>query len=352
MYIITGSTGLIGSSATEFFLKKNIQIIGIDNDLRTYFFGKVGSNKWKEKKLKKHKLYNHFNVDIRNKDKMFNIFKKYSKKIKAVIHTAAQPSHDWAAKEPFTDFHVNATGTLNLLEGFRKYCPEASFLFTSTNKVYGDTPNFLPLEEKKLRFEIRKKHKYFKNGIDENMSLDHTTHSLFGASKASADLLVQEYGRYFNLRTACFRGGCLTGENHSGAKLHGFLSFLVKTIIKEKKYSIFGYKGKQVRDNIHSLDVARAFNEFIKKPRVGGNVYNLGGGRENSCSILEAIKLIEDISDKKSKYKILKQNRIGDHIWWISDNSKFIKHYPNWKISITLRKSLKQMIDFELNSKR
>ena len=339
MYIITGSTGLIGSSATEFFLKKNIQIIGIDNDLRTYFFGKVGSNKWKEKKLKKHKLYNHFNVDIRNKDKIFNIFKKYSKKIKAVIHTAAQPSHDWAAKEPFTDFHVNATGTLNLLEGFRKYCPEASFLFTSTNKVYGDTPNFLPLEEKKLRFEIRKKHKYFKNGIDENMSLDHTTHSLFGASKASADLLVQEYGRYFNLRTACFRGGCLTGENHSGAKLHGFLSFLVKTIIKEKKYSIFGYKGKQVRDNIHSLDVARAFNEFIKKPRVGGNVYNLGGGRENSCSILEAIKLIEDISDKKSKYKILKQNRIGDHIWWISDNSKFIKHYPNWKISITLRKS-------------
>ena len=352
MYIITGSTGLIGSSATEFFLKKNIQIIGIDNDLRTYFFGKVGSNKWKEKKLKKHKLYNHFNVDIRNKDKIFNIFKKYSKKIKSVIHTAAQPSHDWAAKEPFTDFHVNATGTLNLLEGFRKYCPEASFLFTSTNKVYGDTPNFLPLEEKKLRFEIRKKHKYFKNGIDENMSLDHTTHSLFGASKASADLLVQEYGRYFNLRTACFRGGCLTGENHSGAKLHGFLSFLVKTIINEKKYSIFGYKGKQVRDNIHSLDVARAFNEFIKKPRVGGNVYNLGGGRENSCSILEAIKLIEDISDKKSKYKILKENRIGDHIWWISDNSKFIKHYPNWKISITLRKSLKQMIDFELNSKR
>ena len=352
MYIITGSTGLIGSSATEFFLKKNIQIIGIDNDLRTYFFGKVGSNKWKEKKLKKYKLYNHFNVDIRNKDKIFNIFKKYSKKIKAVIHTAAQPSHDWAAKEPFTDFHVNATGTLNLLEGFRKYCPEASFLFTSTNKVYGDTPNFLPLQEKKLRFEIRKKHKYFKNGIDENMSLDHTTHSLFGASKASADLLVQEYGRYFNLRTACFRGGCLTGENHSGAKLHGFLSFLVKTIINEKKYSVFGYKGKQVRDNIHSLDVARAFNEFIKKPRVGGNVYNLGGGRENSCSILEAIKLIEDISDKKSKYKILKQNRIGDHIWWISDNSKFIKHYPNWKISITLRKSLKQMIDFELNSKR
>ena len=350
MFIITGSTGLIGSSAAEFFLQKNIKIVGIDNDLRTYFFGKVGSNKWKEKKLKKYKLYKHFNVDIRNKDKIFNIFKKYSKKIKAVIHTAAQPSHDWAAKEPFTDFHVNATGTLNLLEGFRKYCPESSFLFTSTNKVYGDTPNFLPLEEKKLRFEIIKKHKYFKNGVDENMSLDHTTHSLFGASKASADLLVQEYGRYFNLRTACFRGGCLTGENHSGAKLHGFLSFLVKTIVNEKKYSVFGYKGKQVRDNIHSLDVTGAFYEFIKKPRLGGNVYNLGGGRENSCSILEAIKLIERISGKKSNYKLLKQNRVGDHIWWISDNSKFKKDYPKWKIKVSLNQSIEQMIKFEFNN--
>ena len=352
MYIITGSTGLIGSSTADYFLKKKIKILGIDNDLRSYFFGKIGSNKWKEKKLKKNKLYTHCNIDIRDKNKILNFFKKYSKKIKAIIHTAAQPSHDWAAKEPFTDFHVNATGTLNLLEGFRKYCPEASFLFTSTNKVYGDTPNFLPLEEKKLRFEIRKKHKYFKNGIDENMSLDHTTHSLFGASKAAADLLVQEYGRYFNLRTVCFRGGCLTGENHSGAKLHGFLSFLVKTIINEKKYSVFGYKGKQVRDNIHSLDVAKAFNEFIKKPKVGGNVYNLGGGRENSCSILEAIKLIEEISERKSRYKVLKQNRIGDHIWWISDNSKFKKDYPNWKINISLKQSLEQMVDFEFNIRK
>ena len=352
MLIITGSTGLIGSSTADYFLKKKIKILGIDNDLRSYFFGKIGSNKWKEKKLKKNKLYTHLNIDIRDKNKILGVFKKYSKKITAIIHTAAQPSHDWAAKEPFTDFHVNASGTLNLLEGFRKYCPEASFLFTSTNKVYGDTPNFLPLEEKKLRFEIKKKHKYFKHGIDENMSLDHTTHSLFGASKASADLLVQEYGRYFNLRTACFRGGCLTGENHSGAKLHGFLSFLVKTIVNEKKYSVFGYKGKQVRDNIHSLDVARAFNEFIKKPRVGGNVYNLGGGRENSCSILEAIKLIEIISGKKSNYKVLKQNRIGDHIWWISDNSKFKKNYPKWKINVSLKNSLEQMIEFEFNNRK
>ena len=349
MYIITGSTGLIGSSASYYFLNSGIKVLGIDNDLRSYFFGKNGSNKWKEKILKKNKLYFHHNVDIRNKDKIFQIFKDNKNKIKAIIHTAAQPSHDWAAKEPFTDFHVNATGTLNLLEAFRKYCPHASFLFTSTNKVYGDTPNFLPLEEKKLRYEIKKNHKYFKKGIDEKMSIDHTTHSLFGASKASADMLVQEYGRYFNLKTACFRGGCLTGENHTGAQLHGFLSFLVKTIVNNKKYSIFGYKGKQVRDNIHSLDVIGAFNEFIVKPKIGGNVYNIGGGRKNSCSVLEAIDLIEQISNKKSRYKILQKNRIGDHMWWISDNSKFKKDFPSWKIKITLKKSLEQMVEFEMS---
>ena len=348
MYIVTGSTGLIGFSTSEYFLNKNIKVIGIDNDLRSYFFGKVGSNKWKEKKLKENKFYTHFKTDIRDRAKIVNIFKKYSKKIKAVIHTAAQPSHDWALKEPITDFDVNAKGTLNLLEAFRKYCPEVPFIFTSTNKVYGDTPNFLPFEEKKLRYEIKKNHKYFKKGINENMSIDNTTHSLFGASKTSADLFVQEYGRYFNLQTVCFRGGCLTGENHSGAKLHGFLSFLVKSIINEKKYFIFGYKGKQVRDNIHSLDVVRAFHEFIKKPKIGGKVYNLGGGRNNSCSILEAINMIEKIIDKKSKYSILKKNRLGDHKWWISDNSKFIKDFPNWKIKVSLKKSLEQMIQFEL----
>lgn len=352
MYIITGSTGLIGASASEYFLKKGIKILGIDNDLRSYFFGKNGSNKWKEKILKKNKLYTHHKVDIRNKEKIFKIFKNNRKKIKVIIHAAAQPSHDWAAKEPFTDFEVNANGTLNLLEAFRKYCPHASFIFTSTNKVYGDTPNFLPLNEKKLRYELKKDHKYFASGINESMSIDHTTHSLFGVSKTSADLLVQEYGRYFNLRTASFRGGCLTGENHSGAKLHGFLSFLVKTIVNEKKYSIYGYKGKQVRDNIHSLDVARAFHEFIKKPQFGGKVYNLGGGRENSCSILEAISLIEKISNKKCNYKILKQNRIGDHVWWISDNSKFKKDYPKWKIKVTLKQSLEQMVQFELKNKK
>ena len=350
MIIITGSTGLIGSSASEYFLNKKNSVIGIDNNLREYFFGKNSSNKWKEKRLKKYKSYLHYNLDIRNKKKIFDLFKKYKKRIKAIIHTAAQPSHDWAAKEPFTDFDVNANGTLNLLEAVRNYCPNAPFLFTSTNKVYGDTPNFLPLEEKKFRYEIKKSHKYFKKGINENMSIDNTTHSLFGVSKTSADLLVQEYGRYFNLFTACYRGGCLTGENHSGAQLHGFLSFLVKSIIQNKKYSIFGYKGKQVRDNIHSFDVSSAFNEFIKKPRVGANVYNLGGGRKNSCSILEAIKIIEKISNKKSNYNILKKNRIGDHIWWISDNSKLQKDFPKWKISISLESSLEQMIRHELEN--
>ena len=352
MYIITGSTGLIGSSTCEFYLNKKKPIIGIDNDLRKYFFGTHGSNKWKEKKLRKDKNYKHYSVDIRNKLKIFEIFKKYKKKIKAVIHTAAQPSHDWAAKEPFTDFDVNANGTLNLLEALRKYCPNASFVFTSTNKVYGDTPNFLPLEEKKLRYEIKKSHKFFKKGIDETMSIDHTTHSIFGASKAAADLLVQEYGRYFNLKTVTFRGGCLTGENHSGAQLHGFLSFLIKSIINNKNYSVFGYKGKQVRDNIHSIDVVSAFDEFIKKPLRGGKVYNLGGGRENSCSILEAIKMIEEISGKKSKYKILNKNRIGDHIWWISNNSEFKKDYPRWKIKIKLKKSLEKMIIHELQNSK
>ena len=349
MIIVTGSTGLIGSATCEYYLNKKINVLGIDNDLRSYFFGKEGSNKWKEKKLKKNKYYKHFSIDIRNKIKINEIFKKYKKKIKAVIHSAAQPSHDWAAKEPFTDFEINANGTLNLLEAFRLYCPNATFVFTSTNKVYGDRPNFLPLAEKKLRYELKKNHKYFKKGIDEKMSLDQTTHSLFGASKLSADLLVQEYGRYFNLNTVSFRGGCLTGENHSGAQLHGFLSFLVKSIVHKKKYFIFGYKGKQVRDNIHSFDVVKAFDEFIKKPKSGGCIYNLGGGRQNSCSILEAIILIEKLSNLNSNYKILKQNRIGDHLWWITDNSKFKKDYPNWKIKISLLKSLEQMVNFEMN---
>ena len=263
MILVTGSTGLIGSATCEYYIGKRNDVLGIDNDLRSYFFGPVGSNKWKEKKLKRSKYYKHFSLDIRNKTKINEILKKYRKKIKAIIHTAAQPSHDWAAKEPFTDFEVNANGTLNLLEALRCYCPDATFVFTSTNKVYGDRPNFLPIIEKKFRYELKKNHRYFNKGIDESMSLDQTTHSLFGVSKLSSDLLVQEYGRYFNLKTVSFRGGCLTGENHSGTQLHGFLSFLIKTIINKKKYSVIGYKGKQVRDNIHSFDVVTAFDNFI-----------------------------------------------------------------------------------------
>ena len=349
MILVTGSTGLIGSATCEYYIGKRNDVLGIDNDLRSYFFGPVGSNKWKEKKLKRSKYYKHFSLDIRNKTKINEIFQKYRKKIKAIIHTAAQPSHDWAAKEPLTDFEVNANGTLNLLEAFRYYCPDATFVFTSTNKVYGDRPNFLPIIEKKFRYELKRNHKYFNKGIDECMSLDQTTHSLFGVSKLSSDLLVQEYGRYFNLKTVSFRGGCLTGENHSGARLHGFLSFLIKSIVHKKKYFIFGYKGKQVRDNIHSADVVNAFDAFIKKPKRGGKVYNLGGGRQNSCSILEAINIIENLSNIKSNLKILKQNRIGDHKWWITDNSKFKKDYPTWKIKISLQESLEEMINFELN---
>ena len=348
MILITGSTGLIGFAASTFFLNKKKNVIGIDNDLRSHFFGKKSSNKWKELILNKNKKYSHYSIDIRNKKRIFDLFKKYKGKIKSIIHTAAQPSHDWAAKDPFLDFEVNANGTLNILEAFRNYSPEASFIFTSTNKVYGDSPNFLPLKEEKFRFEINNKHSFFKKGINESMSLDQSTHSIFGTSKVSADILVQEYGRYFNLNTVVFRGGCLTGENHSGTELHGFLSYLVKSHIKKKTYSIFGYKGKQVRDNIHSHDVVSAFNEFIKKPKKGGPVYNLGGGRNNSCSILEAINLIEHMSGIKSKYKILKSNRIGDHIWWITDNSKFKKDYPKWNMKYSLKKSLEQMINFEL----
>lgn len=350
MIIVTGSIGLIGSTTCHFFLKKKIKVIGIDNDIRKYFFGEKASNKWKKNILKKDKNYLHINLDIRNKVKLFKVFKKYKNKIKSIIHTAAQPSHDWASKEPITDFNINANGTINLLEAFRIYCPKASFIFTSTNKVYGDGPNFLPLKEKKLRYDISTSHPFFKRGINETMSIDHNTHSIFGVSKTSADLMVQEYGRYFNLKTVTFRGGCLTGENHSGAELHGFLSYLVKSIISKKKYTIFGYKGKQVRDNIHSLDVVNAFYEFFKNPKKGGKVYNLGGGRNNSCSVLEAINLIENISGIKANFKIIKKNRIGDHIWWISDNSKFKKDYPNWKIKMSLKKSIRKMIEFELDS--
>ena len=341
--VITGSAGLIGSEAVKFFSDKFDIVVGIDNNLRQYFFGKEGSSDWNRNRLQQtYPNYSHFNADIRQTEELEGIFSRYGTDIRLVLHTAAQPSHDWAAKEPFTDFTVNANGTLNMLEMTRKHCPEAVFIFTSTNKVYGDTPNRLPLIELDTRWEIDEQHPYFAKGIDENMSIDHTKHSLFGASKVAADVLVQEYGRYFGMKTGIFRGGCLTGPNHSGAKLHGFLSYLMKCAITGDKYTIFGYKGKQVRDNIHSYDLVNMFWHFYQRPRMG-EVYNAGGGRYSNCSMLEAIALCEEITGNKMNYSYTEDNRIGDHIWWISDVTKFKSHYPNWDWKYDLRDILTQI---------
>lgn len=330
--LVTGSAGLIGSESARFFSSKGFQIIGIDNDARKYFFGLSASTKWNKLRLEKEiKDYIHYDTDIRNEDKIEEIIKKHKPDL--IIHAAAQPSHDWAAKEPLTDFTINALGTHILLEAFRKFVPEAVFIFTSTNKVYGDNPNKLPLQELSTRYELPNDHPYF-DGIDEKMSIDNTTHSIFGVSKTAADLMVQEYGRYFSLKTGVFRGGCLTGPAHSSAKLHGFLAYLVSSIVNGIEYTIFGYKGKQVRDNIHSYDVANMFYNFYQKPKAG-EVYNLGGSRHSNTSIIEAIDKVEKITGKKAKIKYNRENRIGDHIWYISNISKFKKHYPKWDYRYT-----------------
>ena len=342
--LITGSCGLVGSEASIYFAKKGFKILGIDNNTRKFFFGKDGDISWVKKKLKNQlNNYEHLNIDIRNLSSLKKVFSKYKKKIKVVIHAAAQPSHDWAKNKPFIDFDINAKGTLNLLELTKLYCPNAPFIFMSTNKIYGDNPNFLPLVEKKTRWEIKSSHK-FNSGIDETMSIDNCTHSFFGASKAYADLIVQEYGRNVGLKTACFRAGCITGPNHSGAKLHGFLSYLVKASLQKKQYFLIGYKGKQVRDNIHSEDLIRCFWEFYKKPGYG-KVYNTGGGRFSNCSIIEALNIVEKLAKIKIKRKILKQNRVGDHIWYVSSMKKFRKDYPNWKQKYSSTKIIKELID-------
>lgn len=342
--LITGSAGLIGSESVKFFVDRGYRIIGIDNDMRRYFFGDEASIKWNnkllEEKYKDHYIY--YNVDIRNNNHVQEIFKKH--KFDIIIHTAAQPSHDWAAKEPFTDFTINAYGTFVILENYRKYSPEATFIFTSTNKVYGDRPNTLPLLELEKRYELPEDHKYYK-GIDESMNIDQSKHSIFGASKIAADIMVQEYGKYFGLLTGIFRGGCLTGPAHSGAQLHGFLAYLVKCIATGRKYIIFGYKGKQVRDNIHSYDLVNMFWHFHKKPRCG-EVYNVGGGRHSNISILEATEKIEKILNKKAIYEYSEKNRIGDHIWYISDVSKFKSHYPNWDFNYNLEQILEEICYF------
>lgn len=340
--LVTGSAGLIGSESVKFLVDKGYTIVGIDNNMREYFFGVEASTDWNRQALEKQfqENYIHNNIDIRDNEAVEKIFKKYSFEI--IIHTAAQPSHDWAAKEPFTDFSVNANGTLVLLENFRLHAPAATFIFTSTNKVYGDTPNYLPLVELEKRYEIDKTHPYYKNGIDETMSIDQSKHSIFGASKLAADIMVQEYGKYFNLNTAVFRGGCLTGPSHSGTQLHGFLAYLVKCIATGKKYSIFGYKGKQVRDNIHSHDLVNMFWSYHLKPRQG-EVYNAGGGRNSNISMLEAIEKIEKILGKRANYEYVENNRSGDHIWYISDVSKFKKHYPEWNYEYNIDDILEDM---------
>lgn len=349
--IVTGSSGLIGSESVNFFKDKFDLIVGIDNNMRAYFFGENASTENTTTKLiDTISNFKHESADIRNYEELKVIFEKYGTDIKLIIHTAAQPSHDWAAKEPFTDFSVNAVGTLNMLELTRNYCSDATFIFTSTNKVYGDTPNFLPLIEGDKRWEIDEKHPYYAKGIDEKMSIDQTKHSLFGASKVAADILVQEYGQYFGMKTGVFRGGCLTGPNHAGTQLHGFLSYLVKCAMTDTPYTIFGYKGKQVRDNIHSYDLVNMFWHFYQNPR-SGEVYNAGGGRHSNCSILEAIDIIEDLSGIRLNYTIADDNRIGDHIWWISDVSKFKEHYPEWNYRYDINDIISQIIQrFEKQS--
>jgi CDP-paratose 2-epimerase len=341
--IITGAAGLIGSEATKFFSGLGFRVVGIDNDMRRYFFGDGASTSAVAAELQQRVPdFRMESCDIRDQAAIDRIFAEYGSDVALIVHTAAQPSHDWAAREPLTDFTINATGTLILLEATRKYCPEAVFIFTSTNKVYGDRPNELPLVELETRWEVAEDHPYAARGIDESMSIDATLHSVFGASKVAADIMVQEYGRYFGLKTGIFRGGCLTGPAHSGAELHGFLAYLMQCAITGTQYRIYGYRGKQVRDNIHSHDLVTAFHHFYESPRVG-EVYNIGGSRFSNCSMLEAIALCEEISGNKVHTEYVDTNRVGDHIWWISDVSKFQRHYPGWQYTRDVRQILEEI---------
>lgn len=347
--IITGSSGLVGAEAATYFAALGFDVIGIDNGMREVFFGPSASTRWMTDKLRKElRAYTHCDLDIRDSAAMNRVFARYSTAIELVIHTAAQPSHDWAATDPATDFTVNANGTSVLLEATRRYAPDAVFIYMSTNKVYGDRPNALPLVEQDTRWEIDPAHAY-RNGIPETMSIDATQHSLFGVSKLAADALVQEYGRYFGMKTVCFRGGCLTGPNHSGTQLHGFLAYLMKCAMTGAPYTIFGYRKKQVRDNIHSADLIQAFHQFFLKPRCGA-VYNIGGGRFSNCSMLEAIDLCESITGNSLCSTYVDENRRGDHMWWVSDLSRFKADYPNWSLRFGVPEILRQI--YELNAER
>lgn len=342
--IVTGSSGLVGSETVRFLHGKGLAIVGIDNHMRSQFFGPDSSTQRNlEGLIRDFPGYRHEDVDIRSRERVEDVFAHYGSAISLIIHAAAQPSHDWAARDPLTDFSVNAAGTLILLEATRRYCPDAVFIFTSTNKVYGDVPNSLPFIELETRWEPAASHPYAAQGIDEAMSIDHCLHSVFGASKVSADVMTQEYGRYFGLKTGIFRCGCITGPAHIGAELHGFLSYLVKCTVTGKPYTIHGYKGKQVRDNIHSYDLVNAFWHFFSAPQPG-SVYNLGGSRHSNCSVLEAIRDAEELAGRKLQLEISNQARSGDHIWWISDVGKFQRDYPNWNYCYDQKAILSELV--------
>ncbi len=343
--IITGSGGLIGSESVRHFAEAGYDVVGLDNDMRAYFFGPSASTAATTARLQDEyrDAFRSLPLDIRDADAVDRVFYEHAASLSLVIHTAAQPSHDWAASEPHTDFTVNANGTLNLLESTRRHAPSATFIFCSTNKVYGDLPNHLPLVDVGDRLELPPEHRYY-GGIDTSMSIDASTHSLFGVSKAAADLLVQEYGRYFDMPTLCFRGGCLTGPNHAGAKLHGFLSYLMRCTMSGERYTVFGYGGKQVRDNIHAADLVAAFEAFHRAPRAAA-VYNIGGGRQSNCSMLEAIDLCESIAGRELDWQLSDQARIGDHRWWISDQVPFRRDYPSWDITYDVEAVLREIHD-------
>ncbi len=341
--IVTGSGGLIGSESVRHFVEAGYDVIGLENDMRARFFGEAASTAHTTERLLRSfgDAFRSIELDIRDADGVGRVFAEVSASLELVIHTAAQPSHDWAATDPQTDFAINANGTLNLLEATRGHSPSSTFVFCSTNKVYGDLPNQLPLLDAGERLELPEDHRYFR-GIDVSMSIDASTHSLFGVSKAAADLLVQEYGRYFDMPTVCFRGGCLTGPNHAGAKQHGFLSYLMRCTMTGAPYLVFGYDGKQVRDNIHSADLVAAFAAFHRAPRAGG-VYNIGGGRDCSCSVLEAIELCEQVAGRELDWRLSEQHRIGDHRWWISDLEPFRRDYPDWNLTYNLESVLREI---------
>jgi CDP-paratose 2-epimerase len=341
--IVTGSGGLIGSESVKHFIEAGFDVVGLDNDMRARFFGEAASTAWVTEQLRADypNEFRWIDLDIRDAEGVMRLFERHRAEL--IVHAAAQPSHDWAASDPQTDFTVNANGTLNLLEASRTHAPDASFIFCSTNKVYGDTPNRLPLVDAGARLELPEHHEYYR-GIPTSMSIDASTHSLFGVSKAAADLLVQEYGRYFGMPTVCFRGGCLTGPSHSGAQLHGFLAYLMKCTVTGEPYTVFGYGGKQVRDNIHAGDVARAFAAYHSNPRAAA-VYNLGGGRASNCSMLEAIGLCEEIAGRRLEWTLSDEARVGDHRWWISDLDAFQDDYPDWGIEHDVESILREIHD-------